>query len=455
MHTFGLAGADPTAGRRQGNAIGLGAVARTARVIVIGGGAAGLAAAEALCRRAEVVLVEARDRLGGRIDTRLDPALGVAVERGAEFVHGRPDRTVSLAARAHARIREIPDRHARRAGRLSDATAAFSRSQELLALGTRDDEPFAAVLARAGRERRASRSDAELANGFVRGFYLADPRTTSSLALARMTRALDEIGADVMSRVEGGYARVLEPLRDALARARAEVRLSTRVEEVRWRPGHVEVAARGPAGGRLPLLRGRAVVVTLPVPMLGASGVRFRPALPGKGRAAAALAMGPLVKVLLRFRRVAWETLVPRGLAFLHVQGAPVPVFWTLAPFPAPVLVGWAGGPDADRLAGRPEDQVLRATLASAARGLGRSANAIEDGLDGASVVDWTRDPFAGGGYAVFPAGSGGAPEALARPVESTLFFAGEATAGGLAGTVEGALRSGARAAQEVLAASL
>jgi monoamine oxidase len=127
-------------------------------------------------------------------------------------------------------------------------------------------------------------------------------------------------------------------------------------------------------------------------------------------------------------------------------------VFWTLAPVEAPVLVGWAGGPDAERLAGRPAQEVLRLALRSAARGLGTRAEELEERLDAGTVVDWTRDPFAGGGYAVFPIGSAGASETLARPVERTLFFAGEATAGVDAGTVEGALASGERAAREVLA---
>jgi monoamine oxidase len=94
---------------------------------------------------------------------------------------------------------------------------------------------------------------------------------------------------------------------------------------------------------------------------------------------------------------------------------------------------------------------VLRAALASAARGLGRPAAALEEALEGAEVIDWTRDPLARGGYAVFPVGTADAAPALARPVAGTLFFAGEATDGALPGTVEGALRSGERAARELL----
>jgi monoamine oxidase len=315
-------------------------------------------------------------------------------------------------------------------------------------LGTRDDVPFSAVLTSAGHRR--SRAAAQMAADFVRGFYLADPATASSLALARLTRGLEEVGGDAVSRAVGGYAGVLAPLLRTLRARRADLRLSTVVEEIGWRRGRVEIRARGAAGGRLPPVAGDAAIVTLPVPMLRGDGVRFRPALAEKRRAAAALEMGPVVKVLLRFRRALWDETGPRALGFLHVPGAPVPVLWTLAPVRAPVLVGWAGGPHARRLAGRPPAAALLAALESAARGLGRATGELEAALDGGAVVDWGADPFAGGGYAVFPVGSDGAAEALARSVEGTLFFAGEATSAALAGTVEGAIQSGERAARDV-----
>jgi monoamine oxidase len=129
-----------------------------------------------------------------------------------------------------------------------------------------------------------------------------------------------------------------------------------------------------------------------------------------------------------------------------------VPVWWTLAPARARVLVGWAGGPDAERLAARSRADALRGAIASVARGLGLAPAAIERRLEGADLVDWSADRLARGGYAVFPVGSAGAADALAAPVGETLFFAGEATDADAAGTVEGALRSGERAAREVLA---
>src|SRR6266511_6050901 len=86
--------------------------AAASKVIVVGAGAAGLAAADALRRAgAAVVIVEARDRIGGRVDSRIDPSLGIAVERGAEFVHGRPPRITALARRSGAPVRAVPERH--------------------------------------------------------------------------------------------------------------------------------------------------------------------------------------------------------------------------------------------------------------------------------------------------------------------------------------------------------
>ncbi len=112
---------------------------RAPHVIVVGAGAAGLAAAALLRGRGvAVTLVEARDRYGGRIDTRLDPVLGLSLEHGAEFVHGHPDRTLALARRARAAVREVPDRHQRPRGRrLLGITAAYARVEGALRSGER------------------------------------------------------------------------------------------------------------------------------------------------------------------------------------------------------------------------------------------------------------------------------------------------------------------------------
>jgi monoamine oxidase len=426
----------------------------TPTVLVLGAGAAGLQAARVL-RRAGVptLVLEARDRAGGRVDTRTDPLLGIPRERGAEFVHGRPPLVRALAREARVRLLAVPPSHRMAGPRgLAEAGASFARSQELFERTRGDGESVAALLARARREGWGSEAELQLARSFAEGFYLADPRTASAGAMARMDRALETIGGDRSWRAERGWASLLAPLVAEADRPPAALRLGFTATRVRWRPGAVVIEGRGPAGGPAAPVRGHRLVVTLPVGVLRSGRVRFRPEPSSAARAWRRLEMGPVVKVLLRFHRPPWEERGIRKPVFLHLPGAPVPVFWTLAPLRAPLLVGWVGGPGAGRLSAMPEGTALRAALRGLAPAFRLSRAALEDRLDGAELVDWSKDPMAGGGYAVFPVGSAGASEELARPVSGTLFFAGEATEAGFAGTVDGALRSGERAARQVLA---
>jgi monoamine oxidase len=113
----------------------------------------------------------------------------------------------------------------------------------------------------------------------------------------------------------------------------------------------------------------------------------------------------------------------------------------------APLLTAWAGGPKAERLTGRSSAALVRDALASVAAVFG--ARAAE--LVCAYVHDWAQDPYARGGYSYVLAGGEGARAALAAPLRGTLYFAGEATDADEAGTVAGALRSGVRAARQIL----
>ena len=113
---------------------------------------------------------------------------------------------------------------------------------------------------------------------------------------------------------------------------------------------------------------------------------------------------------------------------------------------------GWAGGPAADRLSHRNELEILDAGLSSLARGLDMSRSQLAARLRAWHVCDWQSDSFARGvHYSYVLVGGGGAVAELAKPVEGTLFFAGEATHSGFSGTVASAIASGYRAAGEAL----
>jgi monoamine oxidase len=224
---------------------------------------------------------------------------------------------------------------------------------------------------------------------------------------------------------------------------------------VKWSKGSVEIRTRGGA-----VVRARRAVVTLPLGVLREGSVAFDPPLPGKADAVARLEVGPVVRAVLRFREPFWETAafptVPRGqtledLSFLHGPTEVFPTWWTQLPMRVPLLVGWSGGPAAERLAGQTDAQVLAAALAALARMLGVSEAYLSERLVVSHAADWQADPFARGAYSYVPVGGLDAMQRLAEPINDALFFAGEATHHeGQSGTVSGAIATGYRAAREI-----
>jgi len=141
-----------------------------------------------------------------------------------------------------------------------------------------------------------------------------------------------------------------------------------------------------------------------------------------------------------------------RDAGFLHDPGAAFPTWWTALPLRLSVLTGWSGGPKADALSGRGEAAILARAIESLAQIFGLRRSAISKLLIHVHMHDWPADPLARGAYSYEMVGSAGARSQLAKPVEGTLFFAGEATdTSGQASTVAGALASGQRAAREAV----
>ena len=438
---------------------------KEAQVIVVGAGAAGLTAARDLAAGGlRVLVLEARGRVGGRVHTLREPASPVPVELGAEFIHGEPRETWEIVERANLLACEVPERHwYLRGGELTTSDEFWSKIEKVFERLKREggrDRTFDEFLA----ERREDEQAREAARLYVEGFHAARSERVGTRGLLRAEEASDQTGGDKQFRVLDGYGRVVEWLRDEVQRRGGEIRPGAVVTEVKWRQGSVELTARGPEGVGT-LYTASRVVVTLPLGLLqeqdGEGAVRFTPELPEKREAARSLEVGHVVRVTLRFRERFWEGLEMRAgdgkrslseMAFLHSPEAAVPTWWTALPVRAPVLVGWAGGTAADKLAGGGDDYRVESALESLARALGVARAEVEGRLEAAYTHDWQADPFSRGAYSYLPVGGVEAQKALAAPVEGTLFFAGEATnTDGHNGTVHGAIATGVRAAREVL----
>lgn len=395
-------------------------------VLVIGAGAAGLAAADELTRAGRsVLLAEARDRVGGRCLTRRLPGVPVPVELGAEFIHGRPQTTLSLLQRAgipavdSTRTQLIAfDGKLRPVNMFTQATRVARRPVK------GRDISFRAFLAR----QRLPRLTRTLGTMMVQGFDAADPGKASAREIVDEWSEL----SSSQPRPYGGYGPLLEGLARGL-----QVQLETVVRRVRWSRGSVEVD--GTFRGEPWRAWAPRAVITLPIGVLPSLRIRE------KSDALTKLASGPVIRVAMAFRSAFWEKK-HSGVAFFHSPQAPFPTFWTPLPMHAPLLTAWAGGPKAARLTGSSQKILLRKALESVRSVLGN----VEE--PGAFLIhDWQADPHARGGYSYVKVGGTGAREALAEPLEDTLYFAGEATDVEQSGTVGGALASGIRAAREIL----
>ena len=385
---------------------------------------AGLAAARELqLRGRDAIVLEARDRIGGRVHTLRPPGWPVPLEAGAEFVHGRPRVLLPLAREA----REVQGSH---------YSGAFERQDDLWnsvmekleKLPSTRERTVAEALRTLRWRLRTTSEERQLAADFLEGFNAARLDRASLKAIAQQLRASARIEGDRISRLPRGYDVVPHRLARGL-----RIELRSRVRLVRWSRSGVQVLTDDRRW------EGRRAIVTLPLGVLQAGAVRFEPRLPvWKSSAIAALAMGPVVKVALLFDRPHW----PDDLAFLHAHGQPVPTFWRPLPSRAPTLVGWAASRNAEALRGK---DLVDAALRSLSAVLKKRLKPVR-----ALAFDWQEDELSRGAYSWVPVQAMKAQRALADRV-GPLHFAGEGTDfEGACGTVHGAIATGIRAASEI-----
>ena len=433
-------------------------------VVIIGAGAAGLAAARFLDERGiDVVVLEARERIGGRILTHRDRSTPVPIELGAEFIHGSATDLDQILADASIASVDISGRRWQRFGdQLRPADDFWERVDRVFGrLQKRQpDRSFDAFLKSKPGGRRLA-NDRRLALQFVEGFHAADPALISGLALADGGSPQGDPRERRIGRLLDGYDRVTEWLAAPLG---DRIRLSAVASRVRWAPGNVSVETRYLDGRTRPATDARAAIIAVPLGVLkAASGeagaIEFDPDLRAKQQALARLEMGAVVRITLRLTERFWasDAFAKQAgnkaldtLSFFHTADEQFPVWWSVYPVRAPVLIGWHGGPGARALSLKAPEEIEEIAIASLARQFGVAPRRMRGMVEAAWMHDWQHDPFSRGAYSYQGVGGIDAPAALARPLRGTLFFAGEASdAEGRTGTVHGAIASGRRAAAE------
>ncbi|HEY1800379.1 MAG TPA: NAD(P)/FAD-dependent oxidoreductase [Terriglobales bacterium] len=430
-----------------------------ADLIVVGGGAAGITAAIRLAKSGlRVRLLEARSRLGGRMLTAQESSADGAVELGAEFIHGRPSEIFDILKAHKISVKAVEGESLRLEGGQLQSTNFFSEVDQLMEKMNDQgpDESFAQFLERCCPERNQEKVK-QWARGYVTGFHAADPELISVHSLVKGMRAEEEIGGHQSFRMKGGYATLLQIWEKQLKEAGVHVQLGAKVKSIRWKKGDVELEMD--RNGENVKYTVPKVLLTLPLSLLQTGTVNFVPELSSKQSALDKLVMGKVIRVTLCFRERFWDDLhagksgkTLSNASFLFSGEDWFPTWWTTMPEKLPVITGWAPFHCAEQLTGKNADFIVARATETLAKILKVDLKEINRLLASAHFHDWEADPLSGGAYSYVKAGGDSAQKGLSAPIDDTLFFAGEATDfTGHHGTVHGAIRSGNRAAEEIL----
>ena len=422
-------------------------------VIIIGAGVAGLAAARFLkSKGANVLILEARDRIGGRV--RTDVSLpGLKLDLGASWIVGtRGNPIASLATNFNLRTlptdfenvalynsegKRLGQNDIRRiASNYEDLLRQVERLRDQLAGAHQNDislqEGIARVLAKQSLTD-VQRSELEFAiKSEIEDDYAAD---TSDLSFLNWNQDEGFDGPSVL--FPGGYIQIVDRLATGL-----EIRLSQSVRHIEHNQKGIRITTDRDT------FEAERAIVTLPLGVLKREVVRFTPPLPeGKLNAIRKLGMGVLNKLYLRFPRIFW----PREMDLVGVIAASKSEWTEWINYykynGEPVLLALNAGAYGRRLEALSDSEVIAAAMLALRKIYGKS---IPDPT-GALLTRWNSDPFTFGSYSFLqPGASGKDYDALAEPLGERLFFAGEATSRRYPATVQGAFLSGEREARRI-----
>ena len=417
-------------------------------VIIIGAGAAGLSAARTFINSGKsVCILEARERIGGRIHTIHGEGFTAPVEAGAEFMHGELPLTKALMKEANVSYHSGKGRTWTVENNQLTESDLFHDDWYLLmdCLNKLAHDMTIGDFLRKYFSDPKYESLMDAVRRFVQGYDAADAEKASALALRE-----EWSGEDIKGfRPQGGYSQLMDYLLAEIQKRGAELKLSAVVTKIQWKPGQVEVVT-----DKNEKFESRTALITVPVTLLKRQTIIFEPSLVRHEEALQHLEVGGVIKFLIEFKDRIWERKdsiyrqMP-GLNFLF-SDAFVPTWWTQNPGQVPLLTGWLAGPVIQTLQ-QDDPTLLNNAFKSLAYLFGCSEEQLSKEVRAAKVFNWAEDSYAFGAYAYKTLKTSSALKIFSQAVENTLYFAGEALYDGTEmGTVEAALASGEQAAKRL-----
>jgi monoamine oxidase len=418
----------------------------TQTIIIIGAGAAGLMAAKRLSKRYKVIILEAGDRIGGRIQTADMNGFTKPVEAGAEFIHGKLPLTFKLLKKAGIQYEELDGNIYRVSnGEWQQQYEMIEGWDQLLKKMNKEkhDMAFQEFLQENYSEEKHAAFRKHVQT-YAEGFDAADISKVSMKALYEEWSNEDER----IYRIPGGHSQLISYMADECRKRGCEIITNSIIKQIDWEKNDVTVYTDDNRK-----YMADKCIVTVPVSLLqkatGKATINFTPPLDEYVKAANNIGYGTVIKVVFEFNHTFWNHYT-KDPGFI-LSDEIFPAWWTQLPETVPLLTGWKGGPGATILSNKPDEEVLQIAFDSLSGIFKIPAPVLKEKIVASKVFNWLSAEYAEGAYSYSFPSSNKARKLLNTPVDNTIFFAGEALYPGKSGgTVEAALISGKEAADKV-----
>ncbi|RZJ65865.1 MAG: FAD-dependent oxidoreductase [Flavobacterium sp.] len=410
------------------------------RVIVVGAGAAGLMSANILSKKGcDVVLLEAGDRIGGRIHTLTPPGFSNHVEAAAEFIHGKLPLTLQLMKKAKLEVVPATGKMYRSKNDKIDSnfgnSKAWSEFYEALFDLKRDCSLQELLDLRFSAKKYATLRNEAI--DMAQGLDLGEP---GKLSLFNVRE--EWTSQEMQYRPVSGYAPLLEFISNDSDLGKRQLHFNEKVSRIEWQRGFVKAITA------TDVFIADAIVVTVPISVYHNNEMEFSPEIP-QLKLFDDIGFGEVIKIALEFDTMFWEEKYA-DLGFLFTEAGFT--FWTQLSQHKPLLIAWIGNADASSYDSIADEEMIERSVSELEKTFG---NIARDSFRVGKVFRFTKKSPTKGGYSWFTTKSRSAVAKLNRGIDSTIYFAGEALEPkGDNATVEAALQSGRHVANKILRSS-
>lgn len=381
-----------------------------------------------------VCILEASGIAGGRIATIAENDFNAILETGAEFIHGKLPLTLKLLKQAGISYVEVEgEMYGVKKGKWKNDEHNEYWDEFMSKLGKlKTDTTIHQFLNDHFPEPKYIALRQEVQR-FAEGFNLAEISRASVLSVKNEWKDIEK----KQFRVEGGYGRLVNFLLERCVQLDAMIYYNSFVNKIEYNDHSVSVYT---SEGKK--LEGNKLIITVSVGILQAGIIAFDPPPGDHLLAIQGLGFGTVIKFLLKFKTNFWQSFKD-DIGFI-LSDEEVPTWWTQFPKGDQLLTGWMGGTMASEKIFWTDDQLLEVALKSLSSIFQMPVTEVTSHLDQYKIINWQNNPNVKGGYSFNTLSSDAAKKVLAKPINKTIYFAGEAVNQGKSqGTVESALQSG------------